>query len=121
MPRLLIGSSLKMYFGRARTLEWTRAVAAICADHPAVRELAVPGSRGQDGGAVLGGESDRAAEEVGVQVGVRGVGDTQTAWVRRRAQAPQVQAGIDRERPAVAEVEQVGGVAQPVVDEWDHF
>ncbi len=35
---MLIGSSLKMYFGRARTLEWTRAVAAICADHPAVRD-----------------------------------------------------------------------------------
>ncbi|WP_072312968.1 triose-phosphate isomerase family protein [Agrococcus sp. Marseille-P2731] len=34
---MLIGSSLKMYFGRARTLEWTRAVAAICAEHPAVR------------------------------------------------------------------------------------
>ncbi|WP_306231299.1 triose-phosphate isomerase family protein [Agrococcus beijingensis] len=34
---MLIGSSLKMYFGRARTLEWTRAVAEICADHPAVR------------------------------------------------------------------------------------
>lgn len=33
---MLIGSSLKMYFGRARTLEWTRAVAAICAEHPAV-------------------------------------------------------------------------------------
>ncbi|MGC5077940.1 triose-phosphate isomerase family protein [Agrococcus sp. DT81.2] len=35
---MLIGSSLKMYFGRARTLEWTRAVAAICAEHPAVRD-----------------------------------------------------------------------------------
>ena len=35
---MLIGSSLKMYFGRARTLEWTRAVAAICAAHPAVRD-----------------------------------------------------------------------------------
>ncbi|MCH1883807.1 triose-phosphate isomerase family protein [Agrococcus sp. ARC_14] len=35
---MLIGSSLKMYFGRARTLEWTRAVAAICAEHPAVRQ-----------------------------------------------------------------------------------
>ncbi len=34
---MLIGSSLKMYFGRARTLEWTRAVAAICAEHPAVQ------------------------------------------------------------------------------------
>jgi len=35
---LLIGSSLKMYFGRARTLEWTRRVAAVCRDHPAVRD-----------------------------------------------------------------------------------
>ncbi|WP_448002493.1 triose-phosphate isomerase family protein [Agromyces bauzanensis] len=35
MP-LLIGSSLKMYFGRARALAWTRDVAALCADHPAV-------------------------------------------------------------------------------------
>lgn len=38
---MLIGSSLKMYFGRARTLEWTRAVAAICAEHPAVRQRLV--------------------------------------------------------------------------------
>jgi triosephosphate isomerase len=37
MAGMLIGSSLKMYFGRARTLEWTRAVAAICAEHPAVQ------------------------------------------------------------------------------------
>ncbi|MGY3128265.1 triosephosphate isomerase [Agrococcus sp. UYP33] len=37
MSGMLIGSSLKMYFGRARTLEWTRAVAAICAEHPAVQ------------------------------------------------------------------------------------
>lgn len=33
---MLIGSSLKMYFGRARTREWTRAVAGICAAHPVV-------------------------------------------------------------------------------------
>lgn len=35
---MLIGSSLKMYFGRDRTLQWTRAVADICAAHPAVRD-----------------------------------------------------------------------------------
>lgn len=38
MRRLLIGSSLKMYFGRARQIEWTREVARICAAHPAVQE-----------------------------------------------------------------------------------
>ncbi|WP_420119834.1 triose-phosphate isomerase family protein [Nakamurella sp.] len=35
MARFVIGSSLKMYFGHRRTVEWTRAVAAICAEHPA--------------------------------------------------------------------------------------
>lgn len=35
---MLIGSSLKMYFGRERTRLWTRAVADICAAHPAVRD-----------------------------------------------------------------------------------
>lgn len=38
MPRFTIGSSLKMYFGHARTLQWTRAVADICADHPGTRD-----------------------------------------------------------------------------------
>lgn len=37
MP-LLIGASLKMYFGRARALDWTRRTAELCATHPAVRE-----------------------------------------------------------------------------------
>jgi triosephosphate isomerase len=34
MARFVIGSSLKMYFGHRRTLEWVRAVAEICAGHP---------------------------------------------------------------------------------------
>lgn len=40
-PRFLIGSSLKMYFGAARTLEWTQRVAALCRDHEAVLSGAV--------------------------------------------------------------------------------
>jgi triosephosphate isomerase len=35
MARFTIGSSLKMYFSHERTLEWVRAVAEICAEHPA--------------------------------------------------------------------------------------
>lgn len=35
MARFVIGSSLKMYFGHRRTVDWTRAVARICAEHPA--------------------------------------------------------------------------------------
>ncbi len=38
MARFAIGSSLKMYFGHRRTLEWTTAVAAICAEHPATTD-----------------------------------------------------------------------------------
>lgn len=38
MPRFTIGSSLKMYFGHARTVQWTRAVADICAEHPVTRD-----------------------------------------------------------------------------------
>lgn len=41
--RLLIGSSLKMYFGRARTVDWASRVAATCRTHPVVRSgLAEP-------------------------------------------------------------------------------
>lgn len=36
MTRLLIGSSLKMYFGRERTRIWSTQVAGICRNHPAV-------------------------------------------------------------------------------------
>ena len=39
--RFRIGSSLKMYFGHARTLAWVAAVADICATHPATTSGAV--------------------------------------------------------------------------------
>src|SRR5688572_4043057 len=38
MPSLTIGISLKMYFGRRRTIEWSRAVADIARTHPAVTD-----------------------------------------------------------------------------------
>lgn len=38
MPRFIIGSSLKMYFGHRRQLEWTSRVAEIASTHPAVRQ-----------------------------------------------------------------------------------
>lgn len=37
MFMLTIGISLKMYFGRARTVQWCRAVAGTARSHPAVR------------------------------------------------------------------------------------
>jgi triosephosphate isomerase len=41
MARFFIGSSLKMYFGHKRTVEWVRAVADICAEHSATTGGAV--------------------------------------------------------------------------------
>lgn len=41
MAALFIGSSLKMYFTHARTLDWTTQVAEICKTHPAVTTGAV--------------------------------------------------------------------------------
>jgi triosephosphate isomerase len=38
MSALTIGISLKMYFGRARTVEWCGAVARITRSHPAITE-----------------------------------------------------------------------------------
>lgn len=36
MPDLLVGVSLKMYFGRERTMQWCRAIADTAGSHPAV-------------------------------------------------------------------------------------
>lgn len=41
MARFVIGSSLKMYFGHQRTLEWVRAVADICTAHPVTTDTTV--------------------------------------------------------------------------------
>jgi triosephosphate isomerase len=38
MSELLVGVSLKMYFGHEQTIRWCRAVADIAAAHPAVRD-----------------------------------------------------------------------------------
>ena len=38
MSQLLVGVSLKMYFGHEQTIQWCRAVADIAATHPAVRD-----------------------------------------------------------------------------------
>src|SRR5204862_5500884 len=84
---------------------------------PHVVEAAAAGGAGEDGGAVVGGELAGAGEEVGVQVGVRGVGDPQPAPVGGGPQRTQVAGRVHREGPPVAEVEQVGAVAQPVVDQ----
>jgi len=52
-----------------------------------------------------------------VQVGVRGERHLNVMLVGARAHRAQVPADVDHERAAVAEVDQVGAVAQPFVDQ----
>lgn len=83
---MLIGASLKMYFSHARTLEWTREVAALAQAHPAVREgrvtpFVIPqypsipacveiGAASADGdAALLVGAQDVATEDAGAFTG----------------------------------------------------
>ncbi|MFJ6000543.1 triose-phosphate isomerase family protein [Arthrobacter sp. NPDC092385] len=95
MPRFTIGSSLKMYFGHQRQLEWTRRVAEIASTHPAVqqgvvepfviptfpsiaavRDLATPGGllvgaqdvHWEDAGAYTGEVSAAELAEIGVRL-----------------------------------------------------
>ncbi len=82
-----------------------------------VIEGTVPGGGGEDRGAVVVAELDGAGEEVGVQVRVGRVRHGQTTPPGRRVQGSQVTAGVHGERAAVAQVHEVGAVAQPVVDQ----
>jgi hypothetical protein len=80
-----------------------------------VVEGATAGGRRDDGRAVGGGELAGTGEEVGVQMGVRGVRDPQRPLGRDRPQLTQVATGVDGQRSTVAEVDEVGGVAEAVV------
>ncbi len=86
---------------------------------PDVVELAAAGGGGEDGRAVGGGEVEGAGEEVGVQVGLGRERDAETGRGGHLPEAAQVAAGVDGQRPAVAEVDQVGAVPEPLVDHGD--
>ena len=64
-------------------------------------------------------ELDGAGEEVGVQMGVTRVRDSQAATLRRRTQGTQVAARVHGQGAAVAQVEKVGAIAKPLVHERD--
>ena len=82
-------------------------------------EVPVTGGRGQDRRVVVGVQLPGAGQEVGVQVGVGGVRDPQTTSGGSAADRAQVPRRVHRQRPTVAEVEQVGAVAQALVHHRD--
>ena len=80
-----------------------------------VLEDAVPGGGGQNL-CPFGGELSAPRDEVGMQVGLGAVGDTEPSGGRGAQVRGRVAFGIDDQRPAVAEVDDVGGVPQAFVD-----
>jgi hypothetical protein len=82
-----------------------------------VREGSVAGGGGEYGGAVVGGQLHRTGQEVGVQVGVGGEGHREAASVGGCTQCPQIATRIDGQGPSAAEVDEVGAVAQTLIDQ----
>ena len=85
-----------------------------------VRELPAARPRCEHGRALVGGQLNGAAQEVGVQVGVGGIGDLQAAARGLGPHRAQVAARIDGKGAAVREVHEIGRVAQALVDDRDH-
>ena len=83
-------------------------------------ELPAAGRGGQHRGAVTGGKLSGAGEEVGVQVGVGGEGHPKVPLLGGRPHRAEVAAGIHDQGAAIAEVDQVGAVAQTLIDQRHH-
>jgi hypothetical protein len=83
-----------------------------------VGELEVGGAGDEDAGAA-GGQFAAAGDEVGVQVGLDRMGDPQPPLVGQVQVGGRVAGRVDHQRPPVAEVDQVGTVAEPLVEYRD--
>ena len=86
-----------------------------------VGEAAGADRGGQHGGALNLGEFGDAGDEVCVQVGFHRVGDAQSAPGGLGAYLSQVAFRVHNEGAAVAEVKQIGGVAQSLVYDGDQI
>ena len=87
---------------------------------PGVHELSAAGRGGQHRGAVTGGKLSGAGEEVGMQVGVGCEGHPKVLLLGRRPHRAQVPADIHNQGATITEVDQVGAVAQPLIDQRHH-
>src|SRR5215831_14359545 len=78
-------------------------------------------SRGQHRGALVGGQLHGPGQEISVQVRVGRERHPQVPPGGRLAQGPQVTRGVDGQRPPIAQVSQVGGVPQTLIDQRDQM
>ena len=87
----------------------------ITVSQPPVAEGPAPGRGREDLRAVVGGQLQRPGQEVGMQVRVSGERGRQPVPHGGRPHRPQVPRHIDRQRPAIPQVHQVGRVPQPFI------
>jgi len=80
-----------------------------------VTEGTSPRGGREDLRAIVGGQLHRPGQEVGVQVGVGAERDLQLVPVGGRPDRPQVPRHIDRQRPAIPQIGQVGRVPQALI------
>jgi hypothetical protein len=80
-------------------------------------KLPAAGGGGEHRCAVGVGQLAGAGQEIGVQMGVRGERHPQPPLLNGRPHGAQVAAGVHHQGPTVAEVGEVGAVAQPLVDQ----
>ena len=82
-----------------------------------MRELAVTPGRGDHLGTVVRGQLDGTGEEVGVQMGIHCVCHAQPPLLRGGTHRAEIQARVHHQPPALTEVDQIDGVAQPLIDQ----
>jgi hypothetical protein len=75
------------------------------------------GAGGQDLSAVGGGQLAAAGQEVGVQVGLGGIGDPQPPPAGQLQVRGRIPGRIDHQGPSVAQLDHIGAVAQAFVDD----
>ncbi len=85
---------------------------------PAMRELDPTGSRRQDGRPDAR-ELATAGNEVRVEVGLEAVCQSEAVLLGGAGVRADVPGRIDDESSAIAEVDEIGRVTEPFVDEWD--
>ena len=84
---------------------------------PAMGEAEPAGSRGEDLGAVGGGQLPAAGQEVGMQVGLGRVGDLEPPPAGQLQVRGRVAGRVDDQRPPVAQLDHIGAVAEAFVDD----
>ena len=67
----------------------------------------------------VGGQLNAAGHEVGMQMGLGAVNHPEAVLGGSGVDGTQVAAGVNGHGASIAEVDQVGGVAQPLVDQGD--